>query len=121
SVLPKTGDIKNAEGVHPFVMTYASRAIDYLGGDTGLGSRDLNPARSLVTSHIFENLEGSNPHERANGIRWILLFVGFIVCYYLVSEKRRKLLDQGSIYYFIFFLAFAAFGFWLSLSPLLFG
>ncbi len=28
SVLPKTGEIKNAEGVHPFVITYASHAID---------------------------------------------------------------------------------------------
>lgn len=119
--LPKTGDAKNELGVHPFLITYATRPIDYLGGDTGLGTRDLNPLRSQITAHILKNLDGSNRHERANGIRWWILALVGVVLIIIAKPSSRKSLPFELKSFYTLFLVFAAWAFFLSLSPVWFG
>jgi hypothetical protein len=68
-VVPGTGDAKPGQ-MHPFLNAFAAHPIDYFAGDVALGSSDWNPIRGAITSHVLSNLGESNPHERANGIRW---------------------------------------------------
>lgn len=125
-LLPQTAVIPevqaDASGFHPFMTTYASRAIDYLAGDTGISLQDWNPLRKKITESIYEDISlgNGNPHERANGIRWSVLIVFLIAS--LVIAKGFKSSDLRSTRtdsrYFLFFALFA---FLVSLQPFIFG
>ncbi len=56
-----------------FFKVYVAHFVDYLSGDIVFGSDDLMPWRGDLTAWVRWNLEGSNFHERTNGIRWSLL------------------------------------------------
>lgn len=105
---------------HPFMMRFAAHPIDYLTGDVAIGEHDLNPLRGALTSYVQKNLGDSNPHERTNGIRWLVILVAifaFIASFRkssspLPEELRRRLFILG-------IMGFAAF--LMSLSPIWFG
>jgi hypothetical protein len=118
--LPKTGEHREDQLVHPFVTVFAARPLDYLAGDTGVGDADWNPLRSWITSYTESHLDGGNTHERANGIRWLLL----VICAAAgaISMRRKSIaVDAFSRRYYLLFLSMGAFAFWLSLSPVYFG
>lgn len=114
AVTPKGGETKDGS-VHPFLYTFAARPIDYLAGDIAIGAKDLNPLKESLNLHILTNLENSNPHERANGIRWLILIVaGFALTLFF---QRRFAIEGTERWMMWFFLTFGLFTFWLSLSP----
>lgn len=112
--IPKGGDTKDGS-THPFLRYFAARPFDYLAGDIAMGTSDLNPIRSLISESILNNLDNSNPHERSNGIRWIFILVsGFAIFMFF----KKKFATEGPLRtQMIFFMGFALFTFWLSLSP----
>ncbi|NQY99304.1 MAG: hypothetical protein HRT45_01385 [Bdellovibrionales bacterium] len=116
NVMPVTGETKKGE-IHPFLSQFAAHPIDYIAGDTGLGEGDWNPIRGAITSSLFKNMKNSNPHERANSIRWVILFLFFAAVWWLIDAiKRRDLIDEGLAPTMIFFVVFAVFCFWVSLG-----
>lgn len=117
--LPKTGEYKDPSGVHPFLKVFAARPLDYFAGDIAIGPADWNPIRAAITDNILKNLENSNPHERANGIRWSLWILFFLGLYYIFN--RPKDLSPYFKNNFIYFAAFATVGLLLSLPPGFFG
>lgn len=114
--VPETGKMPDGRP-HPFLYTYAAKPIDYLTGDLSLEFKpnDLNPIRYLVNQHVQENLREGNLHERTNGIRWVILFLGLGTLIFTVFKKSfRAQIDSRNIF---FFGVFGFFAFWLSLSP----
>ena len=117
AAVPKTGKTENGE-IHPNMTLYPARPIDYLGGDISLEptSPDLNWLREQINISILDHLDGSNPHERTNGIRWSILILSLLALLTVFSgwfskepEVKRNI---------VFFAGFALFSFWLSLSPM---
>jgi hypothetical protein len=116
NVMPVTGKTKEGQ-THPFLAQFAAHPIDYVAGDTGLGVGDWNPARSAITESIYKDLQNSNPHERANSIRWfILILFGVAIWWLLDAEKRKRVVEQGLAPNLLFFTGFAAFCLWVSLG-----
>lgn len=112
--IPKGGETKDGS-VHPFLSMFAARPIDYLAGDIAMGPSDINPLRGALNTYILTHLDNSNPHERANGIRWIILFIaGFAIVLFF---QKRFAQDGPTRLLMWFFITFAAFTFWLSLPP----
>lgn len=117
--LPQTGSYKNERGIHPFVEIFAAKPIDYFSGDLALGERDLNPLRAHITRSIRNNPEGSNLHERSNGIRWWLwLTAGFAIFVFLKKFHSRPTEQR---FYYICFILLGVAAFFLSLTPVYFG
>ena len=128
--LPSDAKVTAAESTHAgfteaeeyemnraFLNTFYTRFVDFFAGDIALqqNGTELNPARALVNSYVLENLGGSNPHERTNGIRWsiwVLAICGVIGLVRGRFESRQDL--RRNISYFLWFGVFAA---WLSFSP----
>jgi hypothetical protein len=113
--MPASGQTPDGS-LHPFLNIYAAHPIDYLAGDIALQPLplDINPLRVWISGYIVTSLNPSNPlssntHERTNGIRWIILLLAAFSLYGIrrASDKRLTL----------FFCAFGAFSFLLSLSP----
>lgn len=103
-----------------YLRVYAARPVDYLSNDVALGSRDLNPVRRVLNVRVAKDLDGSNLHERANGIRWSVLLPFLVLALLCVTPQRRRVrtsLDRVSWRKLQYWLIFAAATFWLSLSP----
>lgn len=104
---PPSGEMPDGS-IHPFLHRFAASPLDYFTGDIALGDKDWNPLRGTLTESVLSRLNNSNPHERANGVRWViwLLAIGaFVVRPY---QARAFLYGVG---------VFGVFAFWLSLSP----
>lgn len=116
---PQGGEIPGNE-THPFLIVFAAHPIDYLGGDIALDASrsDPNPLRQKINEMIYDSiraLPGSNSHERTNGIRWALvLLAGAGLIFLGLGRFHDDKLTRNNL---IFFAIFAAFTFWLSLSP----
>jgi len=103
-----------------YLRVYGARPVDYLTNDVALGSRDLNPLRRELNVRVERDLDGSNLHERSNGIRWSVLLpflVLALLCATPQRERVRTRLDRDSWRKLKYWLIFAAATFWLSLSP----
>lgn len=113
---PTGGEFEEGK-THPFLLMFAARPLDYLGGDISLQyeSKDPNPLREQINAHILETLGNGNPHERTNGIRWLVIILSIGTLVYLLrgrfKDDRARQLNIG------FFFLFATVTFWLSLSP----
>lgn len=116
--LPQTGEYKNERGIHPFLEQFAAKPIDYFAGDTGLGEKDWNPLRSMLTLSIYKNLDGSNAHERANSIRWWLWFCFALSLWWILRKDSILPKEQKRLQ--LSLLLLGVFAFILSLSPVYF-
>ncbi len=106
----------NSPQISPFLFTYRAFPVDYLGGDLSLGQTgDLNPLRDALNGYILGNLEGSNAHERTNGVRWLILLLS--VAAIAAMARKGALPDQATRSNILFFCAFGGFAFWMSLGP----
>ncbi len=116
---PATGE--STSGVHPFMYQFAADPLDYLSGNLGLTLSDVNPLKEQININIYQGLaqKGSNNHEHAVGIRWVLLAFVFIVVYLLIKRKNYFNINEKNEIYF--FLALGIFTFYLSLSPSILG
>jgi hypothetical protein len=104
---PPTG-LSDDAGPHSFLTRFAAHPIDYFTGDLALGWDDWNFVRSDLTREVLATLGESNPHERANGIRWTVWILVVAALFHWPKGGHRL---KTSI------LAFGAFAFWLSLAP----
>lgn len=114
-VMPKTGETR--EAYHPFLSRFAARPMDYFTGDVGIGTADVNPLRENMNGYLVATrYEGSNPHERAEGIRWILWFLAAAALLGFLPSQRKRWPpeDQALILQLV---ALGALSFLLSLSP----
>ncbi|MGE0528414.1 MAG: hypothetical protein AB7G93_16635 [Bdellovibrionales bacterium] len=132
AALPKSGLAPPQHQYHPFLSIYAARPVDFVSGDVSLGTADLNPLRSQISTYVLTHLENSNSHERANGIRWIIWALGLAMVVSALCPARRPNtrfpeaapLDVQDPHEWEtrrlarFFLVFGIFGFALSLPPL---
>jgi hypothetical protein len=103
-----------------YLRVYAARPVDYLSNDVALGPRDLNPLRRKLNVRVANDLDGSNLHERSNGIRWSVLLPFLLLALLCASPQRRRLRSslQGVAWRKLqYWMIFAAVMFWLSLSP----
>jgi hypothetical protein len=104
-----------------FMHVYAARPIDYLSNDVAFGPRDLNPLRRRINEQVASDLDGSNPPERSNGIRWSVVFpflaLLLAMCVPALRERLRRSLGQASWRKFTYWTIFALLMFWFSLSP----
>lgn len=108
-----TGETKEGE-THPFMSRFGAHPIDYFTGDLAIGTADLNPIRGAMSKHILENLGDSNPHERTNGIRW-LLWLAFGAALFIAGrqpqalpwtiESRRRVWLFAGLFLFCFLLS----------------
>lgn len=107
---------KNAECSY-CTVTYAARPIDYLAGDVALGSKDWNSLRSKVIEYVRSHLDGSNPVERSNGVRWSVLIIFFwcVVAMVLKKSRMQYPLETRRMLQFLLIFTFATY--WFSLSP----
>lgn len=106
SPYPTTG--QTTEKYHPYLNHFKAEAIDFFTGDIGIGEVDINPIKEILHFKISnENFRGSNPHEKAQGIRWVLWLFGILGCAILFKKDKR----------IGFFMAFGLCSFWLSLDP----
>lgn len=113
---PRTGEVPT-NTIHPFLNTYAARVIDYFSGDVAIGVKDVNPIRYLINRYVVEHMDGSNYHERANGIRWTVLTL-FVLALFNFFRKRNFTISNSSMYAF---LGLAVLSFLISLGPTWFG
>lgn len=104
---PPSGETESG-GPHSFLKRYATHPIDYLTGDIALGDTDINPLRAGLSRKVLNSLEGSNPHERANGIRWTIWLMVLIA---LSQWPRNERTWRAAT------LLWGLFAFWLSLAP----
>ena len=116
SSFPKTGEVPQGYSYHPYLDIFSSHPIDFFTGDVGIGTLDINPFRQYLNEYVYEHGEGSNPHERTNGIRWSLwilstaAFISFMFKNkFIWNENDKKLVK--------YFLLFGMFCFVLSMSP----
>lgn len=108
--------------LNPFLTRFAARPIDYLTSDLSLAivngyyqtPQDLNPLRGLASQDALKSMNGSNPHERTNGIRWSILILGILGIVSCAGPLRQ---DRRAFRNVIFFGVFGFFTFLLSLSP----
>jgi hypothetical protein len=113
---PTTG--KTIDGsAHPFLYSYAARPLDYFTGDVGIGIRDPNPLKQSMNTYLAsERFFGSNPHERAQGVRWLLWGLGFAALVFLLPSQ--KAFWQAADRRLVGFFAILGIGsMWLSFSP----
>ena len=102
---PPSGQTAGSDA-HEFLTRFAARPIDYLTGDIALGPEDINPARGTLSDWVYEDMGYSNPHERANGIRWFVCGLAILSLIFWQAERRFK----------IAVLLLGAVAFWLSLG-----
>jgi hypothetical protein len=117
--LPQGGEYIPGQ-THPFLYFFAAHPIDYLGGDISLAGTadDPSPLKQAVNQSILESIAanpGENAHERTNGIRWSVLILSAAALVFLALGRFRG--DPVTTGNLMFFALFAAFTFWLSLSP----
>lgn len=112
--IPQSGKTSTGE-IHPFLKYFSARAVDFISGDIAAGPKDPNPIRGAINSHILGNLDNSNPHERSNGIRWIILFLAAACVYYMFSKPQ--LFSKQQLRYIWFFAAFGLVTMWSAMSP----
>lgn len=106
AVFPTTG--QTTEAYHPYLNHFKAELLDYFTGDIGLGPEDINPIKmSLQNNLAANNFNGSNPHEKAQGIRWIIWI--FAITGIIVLFRKEKII--------LFFIIFGFISCWLSLSP----
>lgn len=119
-VFPLTG--RSVELYHPYLDVFAARPFDYLTGDTGIAMSDPVPFREWLNEWNFTNFPVGNPHERTNGIRWLvwgIVLIGFFSWLRFLRrasphEHRERREETGLL---VLFSLLALFGFWLSLPP----
>jgi hypothetical protein len=103
------------------LFQFAANPIDYLSGNIGLTTQDLNPLKSEINEEVYRNINSSrsNSHEHAVGIRWLIILLAlFPLALMLIKKSFFTLADKK---YFYYFYSLATFTFLLSLSPLMFG
>ncbi len=120
---PTTGQTSPDQELHPFLNTFGARLSDFVSGDVGIGPSDFNFIRGAINHSIYENkFDGSNPHERSNGIRWTLFALVFIGLYFWFNkESRSQHFSDIANSYIVFFSIFTLTAIWMSLSPNTFG
>jgi hypothetical protein len=117
---PRTGETKSGDA-HPFMRQFGARPIDYFTGDIATGGNDLNPARALLNDSVLKNLDGSNAHERSNGIRW-LVWLAFGAAIFVLVKQREAVPWSAEVQRRTWFFAgLFGFCFLLSLPPDIFG
>lgn len=102
---------------HPFLDYFAASPIDYFTGDIGIGTTDLNYFKENLNNKIvLEKFHGSNPHESAQGIRWLIWILAAIGIISLIIKTTvfRDKNDQKLVCFFTFF---AVISFCLSMPP----
>lgn len=119
-VFPLTG--RSTELYHPYLDLFAARPFDYLTGDTGIAMSDPVPFREWLNQWNFMAFPVGNPHERTNGIRWLvwgIVLIGIFSWFRFLrrasrTEHRERREETGLL---MLFSLLALFGFWLSLPP----
>jgi hypothetical protein len=118
---PTRAAVASSDAGTVFMNVYAARPIDYFSNDVAFGPRDLNPLRRQINKQVQSQLDGSNPPERANGIRWSVLFpfLGILIamCVPVVRSRLRRSLGQANWRKLTYWTVFALLMFWFSLSP----
>lgn len=102
-----------------YMQMYAAKPIDYLAHDVGIGPLDLNPLRRGISEAIY--FAGGNTWERANGIRWSILFpcLLLLVAMCLPVSRRwlRSSVRRTTWRKLQYWSVFAVLMFWFSLAP----
>ena len=115
SPFPETG--KSETAYHPYIDIFSAHPRDYFTGDIAVGPKDLNPIREIINKNLVKKkFEGSNPHERAIGIRWVLWLLSLIALVLLLPRFKDLWSTQDRKIVFYFF-GFSFICFWLSLPP----
>ena len=97
-----------------FLDSFGAHAIDYLTSDIRHGDWDWNPLRRKLNNIVLNNWDNSNPHERTNGIRWIILGA-FIIALFSLKRSKRILYDKDQQHLFVLFFGLTVLGFIFSL------
>lgn len=121
-VAPKTGDSESWP--HPFLSRFAAHPIDFVTGDVAIGPSDLNSVRGWLTRNVQKKLGDSNPHERTNGIRWLILVAAALAFYWALKKKQelppetqKRIFILISMGFFAMLVSFSPMWFDLPLGP----
>ncbi len=103
-----------------FLQASGAHPIDYLSGDVKFGLRDVIAKRVEVTQWVVSHLDGSNYHERANGIRWTILAICMVAMLALLKHAFSRTSSRAvtaSRQLCWLGLLIALYAFFFSLSP----
>lgn len=116
SAFPNTGEVPQGYNYHPYLDIFGSHPIDFFTGDIGIGFLDINPFRQYLNEYVYHHPEGSNPHERTNGVRWSLWFLS-AAAFISFRFKNKFIWNDDDKKIIKYFLLFGTFCFFLSMSP----
>ena len=100
-----------------YLHDVGAHAIDYVAGDVKNGIRDVFPWREKLNLFIRQNLDYSHPQERANGIRWVFLFLGLLALLFVLAWTAKTVEERRTHGLIGFAFMLALYAFLLSLSP----
>jgi hypothetical protein len=102
-----------------WLSEFGARPSDYLVGDIAVAKdpTDWNPLRRVVNGYAQRNVAPSNPHERSNGIRWLVLAAFLALAAAMIAPKLRRRLPSELRREAFYYLVFAGCMFLLSLPP----
>lgn len=107
--------------IHSFMHRFAARPVDFLTGEMAPGAHDLNPLRGALSRHVLRNIGDGAAHERANGIRWLVLAAFVWALWRVAAGSPRAVMPSAVRRPILAFAGLAGFCFWLALSPSIFG
>jgi hypothetical protein len=126
-LVPLPSEFKGKLGAFPpadpkvqmqYLQDVGAHPVDYLVGDVKFGHEDIIPLRGKVTKWVREHMDGSHPHERANGIRWTILTCQIAALgYRFARRKEKKLSIDGHRTATGIWLFLGLYAFLFSLSP----
>jgi hypothetical protein len=96
---------------------FSLNPIDLFSGDISNGENDLNFIKEGIAHSLKQaKYQGSNSHERANGIRWILWLTFLFAAIWLLPSQ--KIFWQSNDRFIVLALfVFGLISFWLALPP----
>lgn len=114
-IYPITGE--TTQEYHPFLDVFSLNPIDLFSGDISNGENDLNFIKEGIAHSLKQaKYQGSNSHERANGIRWILWLTFLFAAIWLLPSQ--KIFWQSNDRFIVLALfVFGLISFWLALPP----
>ena len=114
-VYPTTGE--TTQSYHPFLDFFSLYPIDLFSGDIANGEKDLNFVKEGIAITLKQaKYHGSNAHERANGIRW-LLWATFIFSAIWLLPSKKSFWESQDRFICLSLFAFGLISLWLALPP----
>jgi hypothetical protein len=72
------GKVREPQPDFQYVQRYGARPVDYLTGALLTTPSEWNPLRAGLNRGVWADWDGSNPVERSNGIRWLVLLAAAV-------------------------------------------